>query len=296
MIERFVNYLISEKGLSKNTIESYLFDLNHFKEFLDLEKIEIQNVTEEVLTGYIAYLYNAGYSPRTIMRHVSTLRNFFKFLYNEGDLPTNPAEILETPKAFKMLPKYLTNEEVEKLLDLPDTSTPIGQRDKAMIELLYATGLRISELIDLKMNNLNLEERFLITFGKGSKERLVPFSKKAYECLERYINDGRLKLLKDKTSYFLFLNIRANKISRQGFWKILKNYGKKIGIEHKLSPHTLRHTFATHLLEHGADLRAVQMMLGHSDISTTQIYTHISNERLKQIYFNFHPRAKKDEE
>ncbi len=294
MIERFINYLISEKGLSKNTVESYLFDLNHFKEFLDFEKIKIINVTEEVLTGYIAYLYNAGYSPRTIMRHVSTLRNFFKFLYNVGELPANPAEILETPKAFKMLPKYLTNEEIEKLLNLPDTSTPTGQRDKAMIELLYATGLRVSELIDLKMNNLNLEERFLITFGKGSKERLVPFSKKAYEFLINYINDGRLKLLKGKKSYFLFLNSRGNKISRQGFWKILKAYGRKIGIEHKLSPHTLRHTFATHLLEHGADLRAVQMMLGHSDISTTQIYTHISNERLKQIYFNFHPRAKKE--
>lgn len=296
MIERFINYLISEKGLSKNTVESYIFDLTHFKNFLDSNNIELKKVSEEDLTGYVAYLYNSGYSPRTIMRHISTLRNFFKFLYNEEDIPVNPAEILETPKAFKMLPKYLTNDEVEKLLNLPDTTTPTGQRDKAMIELLYATGLRVSELIDLKMNNLNLEERFLITFGKGSKERLVPFSKKAYRYLVTYINDGRIKLLKDKKSYFLFLNVRGNKISRQGFWKILKAYGRKIGIEHKLSPHTLRHTFATHLLEHGADLRAVQIMLGHSDISTTQIYTHISNERLKQIYFNFHPRAKKQDD
>lgn len=294
MIEGFINYLISEKGLSSNTIESYLFDLKHFSEYLKEHKKELKDVSEETLTTYIAFLYNCGYSPRTIMRHISTLRNFFKFLFEEGELDSNPAEILETPKAFKLLPKYLTNEEVERLLNLPDTSTPTGQRDKAMIELLYATGLRVSELLDLKMNNLNLEERFLITFGKGSKERLVPFSKKAYRCLINYINDGRLKLLKDKKSYFLFLNTRGNKMTRQGFWKILKGYGRKIGIEHKLSPHTLRHTFATHLLEHGADLRAVQLMLGHSDISTTQVYTHISNERLKQIYFNFHPRAKEE--
>ncbi|BBB33334.1 integrase/recombinase XerD [Thermotomaculum hydrothermale] len=293
MIERFANYLMSERGLSKNTVESYLFDLTHFKEFLELNKINIAKVKEEDLTGYIAYLYNSGYAPMTIKRHVATLRSFYKFLFNEGEIASNPAEILETPKAFKMLPKYLTDEEVEKLLNLPDISTPTGQRDKAMIELLYATGLRVSELIDLKMNNLNLEERFLITIGKGSKERLVPFSKKAYNCLKEYINDGRLKLLKDKKSYFLFLNTRGNKITRQGFWKILKAYGQKLGIAHKLSPHTLRHTFATHLLEHGADLRAVQIMLGHSDISTTQIYTHITNERLKQIYFNYHPRAKK---
>ncbi len=296
MIERFINYLISERGLAKNTIESYLYDLNHLKEFLDNKKVKINKVREEDLTSYIAYLYNAGYSPQTIMRHIATIRSFYKFLFNEGEIETNPAEVLETPKAFKMLPKYLTNEEVEKLLNIPDTTTPTGQRDRAMIELLYATGLRVSELLDLKMNNLNLEERFLITFGKGSKERLVPFSKKACNFLIQYINNGRLKLLKGKNSYYLFLNAKGNRLSRQGFWKILKNYGKKIGIEHKLSPHTLRHTFATHLLEHGADLRAVQMMLGHSDISTTQVYTHISNERLKQIYFNYHPRAKKDKD
>ncbi len=296
MIDRFVNYLLSEKGLSSNTIESYIFDLNHFESYLKKNEKDILKVNEKDLTEYVAFLYNCGYSPRTIMRHVSTLRNFYKFLFNEGELNSNPAEILETPKAFKLLPKYLTDSEVESLINLPDTSTPTGQRDRAMIELLYATGLRVSELLDLKINNLNLEERFLITFGKGAKERLVPFSKKALNFLELYLNDGRQKLLKGKKSYFLFLNSRGEKLSRQGFWKILKKYGKEIGIAHKLSPHTLRHTFATHLLEHGADLRAVQIMLGHSDISTTQIYTHISNERLKQIYFNFHPRAKKQDD
>ena len=295
MIETFINYLITEKGLSKNTIESYLFDLKHFTDFLEEKKIKIEKVEENTLTEYVAYLYNMGYAPMTIKRHISTLRNFYKFLFAEGYIKSNPSEILETPKAFKLLPKYLTDTEVEKLLNLPDISTPTGQRDRAMIELLYATGLRISELLDLKMNNINLEERFLITFGKGSKERLVPFSKKACDFLVSYLNNGRIKLLKDKKSYFLFLNSRGNKLSRQGFWKILKNYGKKIGIAHKLSPHTLRHTFATHLLEHGADLRAVQIMLGHADISKTQIYTHITNERLKQIYFEFHPRAKKND-
>ncbi len=296
MIERFINYLLSEKGLSGNTIESYVFDLNHFYTYINGIKKDVLKVCEKDLTEYIAYLYNCGYSPRTIMRHISTLRNFYRFLFNEGEIDSNPAEVLETPKAFKLLPKYLTDSEVKSLINLPDTSTATGQRDRAMIELLYATGLRVSELLDLKINNLNLEERFLITFGKGSKERLVPFSKKAYRFLQMYLNNGRQKLLKGKKSYFLFLNSRGNKLSRQGFWKILKNYGKELGIAHKLSPHTLRHTFATHLLEHGADLRAVQIMLGHSDISTTQIYTHISNERLKQIYFNSHPRAKKQKD
>jgi len=293
-VHSFINYLIVEKGLSGNTIEAYRNDIVLFRKFLELEKVKLRAVGEETVTRYVAFLFNAGYSPRSIMRFCSSLRHMYKFMTEEGMIPENPTDVLETPRAFRLLPKYLTDAEVETLLSLPDVETPFGQRDKAMIELLYATGLRVSELINLKINDLNMAECFLITFGKGAKERLVPFTDTARDWVEHYLNNGRISTLNGKESYVLFLNRFGNALTRQGFWKILKAYGREIGIADKLSPHTLRHTFATHLLEHGADLRAVQMMLGHSSITTTEIYTHISMERLKQVYFKFHPRAKEE--
>lgn len=294
MINEFLSYLTVEKGLSKNTLEAYAADLDTFAEYLKQKKINIENVTDTIVTEYIAYLYNMGYSPRSIMRYCSSLRHFYKYLLEEGNIKENPTDILETPKAFRLLPKYLTDQEIEGLLKIPDTSTSLGERDKAMIELMYASGLRVSEVITLKINDLNFEQGYLITFGKGSKERLVPFSESAKGYLQLYINDGRNQLLKENSSYTLFLNRFGKPLTRQGLWKILKGYAKRLNIADKLSPHTLRHTFATHLLEHGADLRAVQMMLGHSDIATTQIYTHVSTERLKKVYFEYHPRAKEE--
>ncbi len=293
-VRSFINYLIVEKGLSSNTIEAYRNDIGLFRNFLELEKLSLTAVSEETVTRYIAFLFNAGYSPRSIMRFSSSLRHLYGFMAEEGMIQENPTEILETPRAFRLLPKYLTDAEVALLLSLPDVETPLGQRDKAMIELLYATGLRVSELVNLKINDLNLDECFLITFGKGAKERLVPFTDSARDWVRRYLEDGRVVTLKGKESYVLFLNRFGTGLTRQGFWKLLKAYGRKAGIADKLSPHTLRHTFATHLLEHGADLRAVQMMLGHSSITTTEIYTHISMDRLKQVYFKFHPRARED--
>ncbi len=292
MINEFLSYLTVEKGLSKNTLEAYAKDLDTFANYLKEKNTKLTEVTDTVVTEYVAYLYNLGYSPRSIMRYCSALRHFYKYLTEEGKISENPTDILETPKAFKLLPKYLTDSEVEALLNLPDTSTSLGQRDKAIFELMYASGLRVSEVITLKLNDLNFDNSYLITFGKGSKERLVPFSDSAKSFLQLYINDGRNQLLKENTSYTLFLNKFGRPLTRQGLWKILKGYAKRLNIADKLSPHTLRHTFATHLLEHGADLRAVQMMLGHSDIATTQVYTHISTERLKKVYFDYHPRAK----
>jgi len=294
-IDRFLNYLIVEKGLARNTLDAYRGDLERFGEFLEQEDTTMERATEDTVARYVAWLYNAGYSPRSIMRYSSALRHFYRFLTEEGILVENPTDILESPRAFKLLPKYLTDSEVDALLNLPDVETPLGLRDKAMVELLYATGLRVSELVGLKLNDLNLEECFLITFGKGSKERLVPFTTAARDWVIRYRDEARTVLLKEKSSHMLFLNRLGGPLTRQGFWKILKGYGLRIGIRDKLSPHTLRHTFATHLLEHGADLRAVQMMLGHSAISTTEIYTHISMERLKRVYFDFHPRATEEE-
>ena len=296
-VTRFLNYLIVEKGLAQNTLDAYRSDLERFGEFLDLEDTDVERATEDTVARYVAWLFNAGYSPRSIMRYSSALRHFYRFLSEEGRVSENPTDILESPRAFKLLPKYLTDSEVEQLLNMPDVETPLGVRDKAMMELLYATGLRVSELVGLKLNDLNLDACFLITFGKGSKERLVPFTTTARDWIIRYRDEARTVLLRDqtKTSFILFLNRLGGPLTRQGFWKILKGYARRMGIGDKLSPHTLRHTFATHLLEHGADLRAVQMMLGHSAISTTEIYTHISMERLKRVYFDFHPRASEEE-
>jgi integrase/recombinase XerD len=232
-----------------------------------------------------------GLSPRSVARLVACVRGFYKFVAVEQKLPHNPADDLRAPRAWAALPKFLGMEEVDRLLAQPDTSTPRGLRDKALIEVLYATGLRVSELIALRAGDLNLEEGYLTCIGKGDKQRMVPLGTDAVDWVRRYVRDGRSALLKKKASNWLFVNARdGGSLSRVGFWKVLKAYGKAAGLSRELSPHVLRHSFATHLLERGADLRMIQVMLGHADLSTTQIYTHVLEARLRMVYDRYHPR------
>lgn len=289
LADQFTHHLRVERGLAENTIASYTQDLVRFLDFLDTRNLVPSEVSQEDIMDYIASLRGA-LSVRSIARNLSSLKSFFRFLVSDGKIESNPARLLNTPKLPKRLPGVLGPGEVETLLCQPDSADPRGQRDKAMLELLYATGLRVSELVGLKMVNINLEAGYVRTLGKGSKERMVPMGAKAMEALKAYIGDGRVRLLKKKNAPYLFLNARVKPLSRQGFWKIIKRYGIKAGIRKEITPHLLRHSFASHLLEYGADLRAVQIMLGHADISTTQIYTHVTRERLKQIHEKHHPR------
>jgi len=291
-LREFLNYLYVERGLAQNTIDSYRRDLEKFTVFLKNQGFyDLKNIKRESIVNYLFSLNQEGRAAATVARHTAAIKAFFKFLFQEGYLKENPAADLERPKQDKKLPKFLTLEEVDKLLDGPVLATPAGIRDKAMLELLYATGLRVSELVNLGINNLNLEVGYVRCLGKGSKERIIPLGQKAIESLSTYLQRGRSKLLKNRREQGLFLNNHGKKMTRQGFWKILKAYTKKVGIEKEISPHVLRHSFATHLLENGADLRAVQEMLGHADISTTQIYTHITRNKISQVYRQAHPRA-----
>jgi integrase/recombinase XerD len=229
-------------------------------------------------------------SARSCARNLSSLKMFFRFLVSDGKIKNSPVRLLEAAKLSQRLPGILSRQEVESLLSQPNGSNPLGQRDKALMEILYATGLRVSELVNLKLSNVNLEAGYVRMMGKGSKERIVPMGSKALEVLKAYLSEGRPRLLKGRSSSYLFLNLRGNPLTRQGFWKVIKKYGRSAGIKKEITPHKLRHSFATHLLEGGADLRSVQIMLGHVDISTTQIYTHITRERLKQVHERYHPR------
>jgi integrase/recombinase XerD len=229
-------------------------------------------------------------SKRSQARNVSAIKTFFRFLVSEGKMKENPARLVETPRIQQKLPDILSVDEVERLLLQPDVATPLGQRDRAMLELLYATGLRVSELVHLRLLDVNLEAGFVKTLGKGSKERMVPFGEKARQAIKTYLSDGRSALLKEGHPPYLFLNFRGKPLTRQGFWKIIKNHGIMAGIKKNIKPHGLRHSFASHLLEAGADLRSVQLMLGHADITTTQIYTHVTRERLKELHGTCHPR------
>lgn len=285
----FINYLRVEKGLSQNTLLAYSSDLEKLSKFAAERGKDLKSLEREDLTIFMRYLNEGGLEPRSIARALVTVRSLFKFLLLDGHLKRDPSANLETPKSWQSLPKFLISEEVESLLNSPDVSTITGVRDKAMLEVLYASGVRVSELVTLKLSDVNVDLGVLVTLGKGSKERTVPMGQSAVRWLRRYLS-VRQKLLGKNISSFLFLTRRGQQISRQAFWKLIVNYGEKAGIGH-ITPHLLRHSFATHLLENGADLRSVQMMLGHSDISTTQIYTHITNERLKEIYRKFHPRA-----
>jgi integrase/recombinase XerD len=290
--DRFLDFLAVERGLAKNTLEAYSRDLVGYLRFLEAKGIQdIQETQPETLYEFLGTLRNRNLSSRSQARILSTLRSFYRFLQEESLRRDNPALVLRSPKQGRNLPKTLTGTEVENLLNQPRGDSPIGLRDAAMLELLYATGLRVSELTFLTLEQLELETSLIRAVGKGSKERLVPVHRAAVQRLKAYLEKGREPLLKGRASRYVFLNRRGRPLSRQGFWKILQHYTRQAGIQKKVSPHMLRHTFATHLLEGGADLRSIQTMLGHADIATTQIYTFITREHLREVYRRYHPRA-----
>jgi integrase/recombinase XerD len=284
----FLNFCRLEKGLSANSLEAYTLDLAKWSAFLG-ESSELPG--PEGLRHYLDHLYQSGLSVRSIARHLTTLRGLYGFLLREGQISTDPTEYLGTPKQWQNIPKFLNLEDIEKIIQATDTAHPTGLRDRAMLELLYATGLRVSELCRLGLGDCNLDMAVVRTTGKGNKQRLVPAGRDAMKAVEAYLESGRAALLKGRASRYLFVTARGGCLTRQAFWKLLAGYGRKAGIFHGLTPHVLRHSFATHLLEGGADLRSVQVMLGHSDISTTQIYTHVMRSRLRQTVEDHHPRA-----
>lgn len=286
----FLDYLAVEKGLAKNSLSAYSIDLRHFGHFLLDQELDLDRVERLHLVKYFQSLRAGGISARSVARALAAIRGLFRFLVAERHLKQDPTENLENPKLWSSLPKSIQPEEVEALLAAPDRTTPDGLRDAAMLELLYATGLRVSELIKVRVDEVVMDAGFLRTLGKGSKERIVPFGDAARDAMVRYIEQGRPDLDKFADPH-LFLSRRGRPMTRQAFWMKIVAYAQKAGIRAHISPHVLRHSFATHLLENGADLRSVQMMLGHADISTTQIYTHVSRARLQKMYDNFHPRA-----
>jgi integrase/recombinase XerD len=293
-ISSFVTHVKVEKGLSANTVEAYQRDLVKFEVFAKKQKLTLESVSRDDLVDFLAGLYREKLESRTVARHLVTLRNFFRFAQIQDLITTDPTINLESPKIRRTLPGYLKLEDVERLLNQPDQKTAMGVRDLAMLEVLYSTGLRVSELVGLKIGDLDSKMGCVRTIGKGDKERIVPIGKKALAMVEKYLHEARPELLKKaklSQSHALFVNRRGVSLSRVGVWKILSGYGRRAGLRVALTPHMLRHSFATHLLERGADLRSVQLMLGHADISTTQIYTHVVEERLKQIYKAHHPRA-----
>lgn len=288
LIIEFLRYLLIDKGYSNNTIESYKRDLGKFLEFN--KNKSINKISNNDLKQYIKYLNEQKLNEKSIARNISTLKSFYKFLMIEKYVDSNPSDILFLPKVKKSLPNTLTEDEVLKLLDINLTDN-YSYRNKSMLELMYATGLRVSELINLKLQDIDLSQDIIRTFGKGSKERVLPIGDYAKEYLEKYIYKYRGSMLKKEASEYLFLNNHGKQITRQGFFKIIKKIAKEKGINKDLSPHTLRHSFASHLLKYGADLRTIQELLGHSDITTTQIYTHITNEELKRNYNEYHPHG-----
>jgi integrase/recombinase XerD len=286
----FLEYLAVEKGLARNTVTSYARDIRKFVDFLKAGKIAWNRVTEDTLVGFVHRESQAGLSARSLARLISALRSFFKFLVLSGFVKKDPSSRLTTPSTWLALPKFLTVAEVEALLRAPDEKKAQGVRDRAMLEVLYGSGLRVSELAALKRAEVNLTEGFLVCRGKGGKERIVPLGRSACDAVNRYIAEVRPLVDGDRREE-LFLSRRGRPFSRQGLWKLLRQHARQAGLSEKISPHILRHSFATHLLERGADLRSVQLMLGHSQITTTQIYTHVSRERLRSVYDKFHPRA-----
>jgi integrase/recombinase XerD len=277
--------------MSPNTIESYARDLALLAAFAEKRGIVVERLGRQDLETFVRQLMSSGLAPRSVARAVACVRGFYRFSAAEQKQESSPADDLRPPRAWAALPKFLSLDEVDQLLAQPDTSTPRGLRDKTLIEVLYASGLRVSELVTLRVGDLNLDEGYLTCIGKGDKQRMVPLGHEAADWVRRYIREGRPALLRKKRSPWLFVNARdGGPLSRVGFWKVLKEYGIKAGVSRDLSPHVLRHSFATHLLERGADLRRIQMMLGHADLSTTQIYTHVLEARLRAAYDQFHPR------
>jgi len=293
LIDAYLTHLTVERRLAANSLESYARDLNQLARFASGHGRAVEALERPDLERFVRELMAAGRSPRSVAREVACLRGFYRFLVVDGRLTSSPATDVRPPRAWQVLPTYLSVDEVDALIAQPDVSTPRGLRDRALIELLYATGLRVSELVGLRPADLNLEASFLTCTGKGDKQRLVPIGDEAARWVGRYLREGRKTLLGRRTSSRVFVNARGGGagLTRVGFWKILKGYARQAGLKSSLSPHTLRHSFATHLLERGADLRAIQMMLGHADLSTTQIYTHVLEHRMRAVYDACHPRA-----
>ncbi len=289
--EEFLRFLTVEKGLAPNTRAAYGLDLGRFLLFLGREKISWERARESDLAAFVRNESKAGLSARSLARRISVLKAFYRFLLLDRRLDKNPAIHLTSPKTWLALPKYLSEAEVKSLLGKPDPRDPRGLRDRAMLEVMYASGLRVSELIGLRMTDARLKDEFILCRGKGSKERIVPMGKSAVAAIGRYLEKARPEFASKKNAEALFLTRRGGPFTRQGFWKVLKGHARAAGLQEKVHPHVLRHSFATHLLDHGADLRSVQMMLGHSQITTTQIYTHVSRDRLRRVYDKFHPRA-----
>jgi len=292
LVDQYISYLLVEKGLSEKTIEAYSRDLIRFIVFLKKRKIKtISDTTTPLILKHLIALREEKLGAKSRARHLVAIRGFFKFLLQEKIIKSDPVKQIELPRFGMNLPHVISLEEVTCLLDTPDLKKPTGVRNAAMLELLYAAGLRVSELVNLKINDVNTEACFVRVFGKGAKERIVPIGLFAREKIELYLKNTRHHLLKNLSSRYLFVARAGKPMTRQGFWKIIKQYAKQTNIKKKITPHSLRHSFATHLLEGGADLRAVQVMLGHVDISTTQIYTHVSREHLKHMHKKFHPRG-----
>ena len=290
MIDTYITYLRDVRRVSPNTVESYARDLAALAGFAEAQDTSVEALDRRALEAFVRSLMTQGLSPRSVARSVACVRGFYRFLSLERKLEESPAADLKAPRAWPALPKFLDLDEVDRLLAQPDVSTPRGLRDKALIEVLYASGMRVSELVGVKPGELRLDEGYLTCLGKGDKERIVPLGDQAVDWLRRYIRDGRSRLTKQRSTPWLFVNGRGGALSRVGVWKLLKTYGLKAGITREISPHVLRHSFATHLLERGADLRAIQVMLGHADLSTTQIYTHVLEARLRAVYDRYHPR------
>jgi len=292
LIEEYLHFLAVERGASLNTLEAYSRDIGRFLEFAGASGVPSPlAVNPEHVTAYLGALRGQGLSPASVNRKLAAIRGFYKYLLREARVEENPLARVETARTWMRLPGALSRDEMESLLAQPAEASPSGIRDRAILELLYATGIRVSELATLTLNRLNRQMGFLVAVGKGRKERIVPVGQSALGWLGRYIEQARPVFLKKKTSNALFLNRSGEGFTRQGLWKLIKKYAKMAGLERKVHPHTFRHSFATHLLEGGADLRSVQIMLGHADISTTQIYTHVSRERLKEVHKRFHPRG-----
>lgn len=288
-VRSYLHFCRTEKGLAENTLQSYRRDLTQLGQFL--KSAPLPSVTLDILRSYLDHLRASGLAHRSIARHVTTLRGFFAYCLEEGELTANPAELLVSPKIGSSLPKYLDAQTVDVLLKAPAADSPTGLRDRAMLDLLYSAGLRVSELISLRIADFDSAEGIVRVIGKGNKQRLVPVGRQALRSVEKYLSEMRSRLLKARVSPYLFITARGTRMTRQGFWKLLKSHGKSVGVFRDLSPHVLRHTFATHLLEGGADLRSVQTMLGHADIGATQIYTHVMRSRLRQTVDRHHPRA-----
>jgi len=292
-LDAYLTHLTVERRLAANSIEGYARDLNALTDFAVVQRLTIDGLTRHHLEALVRKQMAEGRSPRSVARAVACYRGFYRFLVVDGRLRVNPAEDLHPPRAWKVLPRYLSVEEVDRLIAQPDVTTPRGLRDRAVIELLYATGMRVSELVTLRPADVHLDGSYLTCTGKGEKQRIVPIGDEAAAWLERYLQQSRAILLGRRRSPRVFVNARRGGVglTRVGFWKILKGYARQAGVTTALSPHMLRHSFATHLLERGADLRAIQMMLGHADLSTTQIYTHVLEQRMRHVYDQFHPRA-----